>query len=245
MYFYNTKHLKNVLPENFMALDLYLLRHGEVGHNVVENMSESDLILGRSNSVPLSSRGEKQADALGYRFSLDGTSFDEIHSSTALRARDTCERVCAKIGFPFNKVIFSDSLLEQSQGTWENKKRKDVYTREVLDKITEMHVDFCAPSGESQRMTAERGYSYIVGNFLDKKPEKDLKVAIFTHGMVKRGILWKILDSDPKLIYRYAIENCSITQVKYSFNGPHHGWHLVRVNDASHLELVGFKENSF
>lgn len=213
-----------------MILNLYLFRHAETENNV-----NKDKVAGQTNSAPLSQRGHEQAKLLGARLKKEKIIFDQVYSSTAIRAKKTAEIVCEIINFPINKIITSDDLLEISQGDWEGKKRAEVYTPEILAKIKKETWNFKAPNGESQKELEERAYNWIEKNLL-KELNKNLTVAIFGHGLTTKCLLRKIMSSDPKLTYKISIDNCSITQFKYSSLGQHQGWSMIKVNDNSHLQ---------
>lgn len=217
-----------------MKLNLYLFRHGETAYNV------NPEFIGGSNNLELSERGERQAEALGKRLKKEGIVFDEIYFSTAIRTCQTMEIVCSVLNYRGEKNGSKD-LWEQSQGDWNGKRRVEVYTPEVLKEMKEKHSDFKPPNGESLYEAGERGYSFIERNLLCR--EKDLTVGIFGHGMTTKGTIANVLESDPRMTYRISIDNCSITQLKYSSEEPHQGWSLVKLNDNSHLYEVGFVPN--
>ncbi len=222
-----------------MVLNLYLLRHAETEYN-----SHRSIIGGRSNFLGLSERGVKQAKALGKRLKAEGISFDEVYSSTALRTRKTTEIVVEYLDFPNGQIIFSDDLLELSQGDWEGKKRVNVYTPNVLEQMAEQHWSFKAPNGESQKDVEKRVYSWIERNLMNKENHNST-TAIFGHGLATKCLTRRIMDSNPSLTYRISIDNCSISQFKYAFDGEHKGWSLIKTNDNSHLSECGFMPTDF
>ena len=213
-----------------MILNLYLFRHAETENNV-----NKDRVAGQSNSLELSQRGLEQAKLLGIRLKKEKIFFNQVYSSTAVRAKKTSEIVCETIDFPKNKIITSNDLLEISQGDWEGKKRIEVYTPEIIARIKKETWNFKAPNGESQKEVEERAYNWIKKNLL-KELNKNLSVAIFGHGLTTKCLIRKIMNSDPRLTYKISIDNCSITQFKYCSEGQHQGWSLIKVNDNSHLQ---------
>jgi broad specificity phosphatase PhoE len=66
-------------------LRLFLIRHAQSLANI-----QTGVISGRSNHVPLTSMGQRQAIALANRWHQRGTPLHAIYSSTAVRAVATC-----------------------------------------------------------------------------------------------------------------------------------------------------------
>jgi len=58
-------------------------------------------------------------------------------------------------------------------------------------------------------------------------------VGIFTHGLAIKCLFRKIMGSNPAMTHKIVLDNTSITKISYSQTG----WHLVKVNDAAHLEF--------
>jgi len=206
-------------------LDLYLIRHAESEHNKTRH-----LIGGRSNSAQLSQKGVMQAQLLGKRLATDKVSFDNVYSSPALRAYETAKIACTEIGFPIDKIMRTEDLLELSQGDWEGQLREKVYTPDMLSKIIANNWEFRPPNGESQKDVEERVYNWINKNLVPRYKD-DLVAGIFTHDFAIRCLLRAIMDFSPKMTYKVALDNTSINRLSYT----DHGWHIVCINDAAHL----------
>ncbi|MEO1655290.1 MAG: histidine phosphatase family protein, partial [Bacteroidota bacterium] len=58
--------------------------------------------------------------------------------------------------------------------------------------------------------------------------------AIFSHGMAIKCLFRKISQANPHLTYRISLDNTSVCHFRYS----ERGWHLGRINDHAHLELL-------
>ncbi len=207
-------------------LDLYLLRHAESQMNV-----HSSLIGGRSHETPLSSQGKIQSTLLGKRFIYEGVTFDEIYSSPALRALQTAEKVCQELHYPFNSVIKLEALLEISQGDWEGKELKEVYTSETNLQIALDPWNFKPPRGESQKEVEERIYGSFVEKLIERTTFETLKIATFTHGRAIKCLLRKIMNFNPELTYKIHIDNSSITRLTYC----EEKWEIFTINDTAHL----------
>lgn len=138
-----------------MKLDIYFIRHAESEMN-----NSPHIIQGRNSGVKLSERGIIQAQKLGERLLAEGVKFDAIYSSIAVRAYETARIACEKMGVSAN-ITRLEQLVEQSQGDWEGKIRKEVYTPEVIERIRKDMYNFCPPNGESMKMVEERMYSFV------------------------------------------------------------------------------------
>lgn len=223
-----------------MTLNLYLFRHAETQYNLEGNK----LVGGQSNHLQLSQRGPIQAKALGQRLKDDGIVLNEIYSSTAIRSQNTARIVCDVMGLPVKKIISAPELLELSQGDWEGKERSQIITTQVLEDMAKLHWEFKAPNGESQKDLEERVYGWVDKTLLVKVKD-NLTLGIFGHGVSTKCFLRRVLNSDPKLTYRIEIDNCSITHLKYAFEGQHKGWSVVKINDNSHLSKIGFAPTGY
>jgi broad specificity phosphatase PhoE len=212
-----------------MSLELYLMRHAESTYNAENNLK----IGGQSNHIQLSDKGVRQALLLGQRLKDDKMVFDKIYSSTADRAYNTAMIVSALIQYPLDKIIKSERLLELDQGDWTGKRRDKTYTPEVKKIVDADSWNFKPPSGESQKMVAERMYGYILENIVNKyNPDKDESVAVFSHGNAIKCFLRKIMEFNPKYIFRLSINNASISHLTYEIPEE---WKINRIGDTGHL----------
>jgi probable phosphoglycerate mutase len=207
-------------------MEAYLIRHGETEQNV-----DNTLIGGRSNHLPINPKGEEQARKLGERLKRGNVTFDSVYASIALRTLQTATRVCEVMGFPTERIVQSDKIQELSQGDWEGKPRKEVYTEKVMASIRRDPWNFRNASGESQKMAEDRMLAWL--NSLleppDSKPEH--VIAAFTHGLAIRCLLRGLLNFDCRKTYLMETGNTSITKVR--FNGK--CWVPITINDTAHL----------
>lgn len=61
------------------------------------------------------------------------------------------------------------------------------------------------------------------------------RVALFSHGTAIRCLLRGVMSWDPHLTHKVAIDNTSITLLKHTVS---RGWHLVKLNDTSHIVMA-------
>ena len=223
-----------------------IIRHGESEMNL-----QPGVVGGRSNDTPLSAEGRKQAEALGTRIKREKLHFDEVYSSTAVRAIDTA----LLSGVDPKYLVKSPAILEISMGGYVGKPREDVYTSEVMTQINANCIGFRPPGnepdgdhtpGESQLDVEER-----VGAFIDSllKPQieqqsqsssGDRTIALYMQGMAIRCFLRRVLGASSTAAVHMTINNTSITELVYETNrkGNLSGWWVVRVNDHSHLSSL-------
>jgi probable phosphoglycerate mutase len=206
-----------------MGNTIYLIRHGESHHNKYT----MHLVGGHQEDSPLTELGEKQAEALGKRLQTEGIAFDRIYASTMKRASSTADIACKQQGIPLERIIRTDRIVELNHGNVNGRLRSEIYTPELKKYLDENSWEFKMEGGESQRGVADRMYSVVEEILSENIPT----AAIFTHGTATKCLLRKILEFNPKHIYRTYIDNTSITELKYD----NEGWHLVRLNDINHL----------
>ena len=214
-------------------IDIFFIRHAESMGNVNHH-----LIGGQSNHLPLSNRGVQQCMLLGKRFQEEEISFQQIHSSVAVRARETARIVSEMLGYPLSYVQSSPLLLELSQGEWEGQVRKEIFTESVLEEIRTNPWDFAAPGGESPRQVEERMFEWLKKTLVNRE-NQDLRIGVFSHGMAIKCFLRGLLDADPGRTYYYTIYNTSITRIQFDSND----WWLERMNDHAHLQGTEFIGN--
>ena len=87
---------------------LFVLRHAK------SSWSNAELA---DHDRPLSSRGERAAVLIGVTLAQQGVELDRILASTALRVRQTLERVQAQLGKPVH-TAFEEDLYLASAETW-------------------------------------------------------------------------------------------------------------------------------
>ncbi len=218
------------------SLDIYLIRHAES----IMNVEHPELINGRSNESPLSDLGRIQAGKLGLYLAAEEVHFDEVYSSPAVRAIGTANLACYYVKYPLEKIVVCDELQEQSQGDWEGKPRAPLYTPDVIAAMNSDNWNFKAPNGESQKDVEERMLEWVNDKLLPRY-EQGLTVGVFSHGMSIRCFFRGIMESSPKNTYKIEIDNTAITRFRYARNG----WHLVTLNDTTHLTGMKSKPSPY
>lgn len=79
-------------------MKIYLIRHGQFIHQGGDDGHLTDL-------------GRTQANRLGERFVQENINFNGVYSSTAIRAGETAEVCCARMGLV--KILWSSKIVEE------------------------------------------------------------------------------------------------------------------------------------
>lgn len=203
-------------------ITLYLLRHAETDYN-----AHAQFIGGRSNHIPLSTKGEKQALGIGKVLKDSGIQFEKVYCSIANRTRQTLDLILSQAQITSNPIIYSEELQELSQGDWEGKLRSEIYTPEQLSEINSNQWLFTPPNGESQKGVEERMLAFISSEILEKHIEGNF--LIVGHGIAFKCLLRGILDISSQMAYKLSIDNTSLTKLSYD---KEKGWFLNYLNQT-------------
>ncbi|MEM9987287.1 MAG: histidine phosphatase family protein, partial [Bacteroidota bacterium] len=175
---------------NDPMLNVYLIRHAESEGNVNHH-----LIGGQSNHLPLTKRGMEQAKLLGARLKEEALEFDAWWTSTAIRARHTAELVSEGMEVGAD-LMETPALLEVSQGKWEGEVRSRIYTDEVKAQFLADPLHFKAPDGESIQEVQTRMFTWLEQLTKLDTPEKNRKVAAFSHGFAIRCLMVYLMGAE-------------------------------------------------
>lgn len=215
-------------------LTVHLIRHAESEGNV-----RPHIIGGQSNHLKLTSRGELQAEKLGERLAREGWSFEQVHSSTAVRTQATAAGVSKHFPLSLAEIKLTPLILELSHGEWEGQARAEKFTTEIREQMHAQPLDYASPGGESQRQVRDRMYAWLKSVSHHWDGESNLRVAAFSHGFAIRSLIGHLLQADGNVARQLVTHNTSITTVRF-FNGI---WLVERVNDFAHLEGTGFVDH--
>lgn len=232
---------------------LWVVRHGESAGNVARDAADAAGhavidIAERDVDVPLSARGEAQADALGRWFAAmpDRERPDVLFQSPYLRARKTADRICAAGGLAPGAAtpVIDERLREKEFG--------------VLDRLTR--------AGIEARFPEQAEFRRLLGKFYHRPPGGESwcdvilrlrsamdtislqhgegRLLIVTHQVVVlclRYLLEQLTEEEILAIDRQGdVANCAVTE--YGFD-PEPGrtgeLKLVRYNFVAPLEREG------
>ena len=194
---------------------LYLIRHGETGHNA------SNRIQGWLD-VPLNETGQRQAARLGERFR--GKPIAAVYSSDLMRARDTAQAVADVLGQP---LILDVRLREYNMGQWTG------LTGDEIAAVTPGFVPQGSheppiPDGETSHDMHRR-----IAPFLQELLDKHLheRVIAVSHGGTLGIVLATMLNMPLIRRQPFAFGNTAIAKATHE----HGGWRLRSLNDQCHL----------
>lgn len=199
---------------------MYLIRHAETEYN------REGRVQGFTDS-PLSELGRQQSHRLRDR--IRGIRINAAACSPSARATDT-----AKIALD-GAVSFEtyEGLREMNLGVWEGRVAADIrkeYPEEIklwFDRPSRLRLE----GGETIRSFRRR-----VVSTMDtiRALHPDTTIALFTHGGVIRIYLTGLLGMKLDDVWRFKIQNCSLTRVFFPGNKPR----LDLLGDINHLDGV-------
>ena len=200
---------------------IYITRHGETEWNA------EGRIQGHTD-VPLSERGQEQAQMLARR--LSSVHIDAAYSSDLSRAAETARVALGERDVP---LTFTEELREYSKGVFEGlteAEYREAYP-ELYEPSMENNLDFAPPNGETIRETSSR-LAGIVQRV--KSAHLDENVLIVGHGGSLRAGIVSLLDLPLEANWKFAMHNCSLTVIyTYPDNAVMHLY-----NDTSHISGV-------
>lgn len=203
---------------------LLMIRHGETDWNVT-------LRYQGHGGVPLNEQGRAQARKVGARLARYGVS--ALYTSDIIRAAETAEIVGAAIGVAPRPMR---ELREIDVGQWEGLTPEELYRR-FPDHMRAFEQDPARTvrlGGESYAQLQER--TLVALNAIHQAHPGDEVVAAVSHGGTIRALLCHIIGLDLANFGRLWLDNGSLTELRHGA----HGWRLVRLNDAAHLEGMTF-----
>ncbi len=204
---------------------LILIRHGETEWNVTLQYQ------GHAN-IPLNDRGRWQARAVGER--LRQLQASAIYASDIARAWETAEIIGESVGLTPQPMA---ELREIDVGQWEGLTPEELYRR-FPDHMREYERDPARTvrlEGESYAQLQER--ALVALQCIHETHQPDETVVAVSHGGTIRALLCHIIGLNLIYFGRIWLDNGSITELRYG----KHGWRLMRLSDAAHLEGETFE----
>ncbi|MEI7643854.1 MAG: histidine phosphatase family protein [Chloroflexales bacterium] len=199
---------------------LILVRHGETPWNVTLQYQ------GQAN-VPLNERGRAQARLTAERLARLGAV--ALYTSDTARAAETAAAIAAAISIAPRPM---PELREIDVGQWEGLTPEQLYRR-FPDHMAEYERDPARTvrlGGESYAQLQVRALVAMRRIYEAHQPG-DVIVAV-SHGGTIRALLCHVIGLELANFGKMWLDNGSLTELRYGS----HGWRLVRLNDAAHLE---------
>ncbi|KAI3437943.1 hypothetical protein D9Q98_000387 [Chlorella vulgaris] len=224
-------------------LKVLLVRHAQCEMN----LHITERIGGRTNHSPLTELGEQQARAVASHlrttFHHDAKPAKDVRffSSTAVRAVETAKAVMAALEVE-DGLVQSEQLLELEQGEFEGAVRRECFPPELIASFAAdpwgVAYNFAPPRGESQRQVEVRMLAFLQQQVLPQLLPHQQAVVV-GHGMAFKCLLRGLLGSVPTMTRNIALGNTSVTEIGFvpgkGSNASSGEWHILRVNDRSHL----------
>ena len=203
---------------------LILIRHGETEWNAT-------LRYQGHAAIPLNDAGRLQACKAGERLARYGAS--ALYTSDIVRAAETAELIGEQCGLAPRPM---PDLREIDVGQWEGLTPEELYRRfpEHMREFDRDPARTVRLGGESYAQLQARALAALKAIEAAHRPDET--VLAVSHGGTIRALLCHVIGLDLAYFGRMWLDNGSLTELRSSS----HGWRLVRLNDAAHLEGMDF-----
>ncbi|WP_079075698.1 histidine phosphatase family protein [Streptomyces griseorubiginosus] len=210
---------------------LFLLRHGETGHNA------EDIYQGASDLPRLSERGRQQLlDLIDY---LDGLDVDHVLSSPLRRARETLELLHQDVRFHHIPFQFMDELIETSVPEWLGMRKSDI-DRVKLTQWREQPHEFRTLAGISPILTTlER--TRALRELLERERVNHLLIG---HDHVNRCLITALMGLPASLHLSFPQKNAALTHLQRQPDAPHYELKILNLSRSAVKSLVSDQEKS-
>lgn len=198
---------------------IYLIRHGETEWNKLQKTQ------GRSNNIPLSEEGIRQARLLAAR--LQEEEIDIVFSSELVRANETARIIAEPHGI---EVKTYDELAEINFGCFEGleySQIKEQY-KEVYSLWSQSPHLANIPGGESIMELRERSMGRL-NKIL--RENKGRNIVVVSHGITVKVLIACMLGIDLGNIHKIRQDNTSLNIFEYNEKG----FTANVINDTCHL----------
>ncbi len=199
---------------------LLIVRHGETTWGALNKFA------GRTD-VPLTSRGERQAVAVGHR--LKTLHPDLIFSSPLQRCRLTAEAIVAAAGIP-SGVVIDHGITDGALGYWSGLTSAQIAEQHCADFDSwRSDVNASPPEGESFEQIRTR---VTIAAQQIVQHNRGKVIVLVTHAAPSKMLLVWGLDAPTEVAYRTRIDNASVTGILVDAQDNSTVW---TVNDTGHL----------
>jgi alpha-ribazole phosphatase len=205
---------------------IYFVRHG-----VTEGNENNKFQL---HTIPLSEKGERQANLIAQRLVEEKIKVDVIIASTMARASQTANIIAKKGSLKVTENELYEELRRPSVVRGKSKADKDVKAIMAEVKANFANPDWRHSDEENYfllKERAEKALKYI----LDREEEN---ILIVTHGGILKMMLSVIVFNDKitpeifkRMDYMFGTSNTGISLVEYNDLG----WYVKTWNDYTHL----------
>ena len=201
---------------------LVVARHGETPANVA-------MLMQGSGDDSLTEKGRQQAQALARRLADEFGDAVALYSSPLGRALQTARAISAALN---DLPVWSHpDLVEYDLGEWDGLPYMVLRDKHRLWERMRADPDFTPPGGETPQGFARRVHTTFE-EIIRAHPGQT--VIVVSHGGVISTALALLIENDGSVWRKYQLFNCAFAEVLLG-EGPH----LIRLNEASHLNDIG------
>ncbi len=201
---------------------ILLSRHGETEWNAVRRVQGW-------TDIPLSTRGQAQAEALASR--LSRIPLAAVYSSDLSRAAQTAAPAAARHGLT---VQATPELREKGFGDWEGLTQADL-ERDYPDLWHRYHVardqNVLVPGGETFSQVQAR-MAAVLSRVLAAHPGPEETVLLVGHGGSGRMLVLEALQVGLPMLPRLHLDNASLSRLDFHDGDSR----VILLNDTGHLE---------
>lgn len=197
---------------------LIVARHGETLYNAQGRFSGQ-------LDMPLSARGEQQAEVLGQRLALE--KLDVVVASDLQRARSTAQAIARHHGLPVKEDL---DLREVAFGAWEGETYAEVVARDPawVARWESNPIVTAPPGGETVAQLHQR-VTRALERWRGRYPQSTMLWMV--HGGVIEVLLCHLLGIDLLRRYEFRHDNAALSEIAFR----HEEAVIIRLNDTRHL----------
>lgn len=168
-------------------MKLYYVRHGKTQGNI------DSIYIGHANS-PLLPQGIEGGKSVSRQLIASGEHIDAIYTSSLSRQLDTAKIIAAEIGFPEEKIIITDLLLERSGGAFEGMSQAEFFAATEEDQVAAGAESFKDLSNRAVAIVERAKTEYPNGTVLFVG---SAAIGEMIRAMIKYGDHTRMFDDDP------------------------------------------------
>lgn len=190
-----------------MLTELYLMRHGETDWN------KNSIFQGQTD-IALNKKGIEEAKKAAQIFA--DLKLDFIYSSDLIRTKNTALFIARSKKMKINE---SKKIREISFGDWEGLNYKEI-EKKFPDDLAKWKDDLINnnPTCGEKILNFKARIKDFFQEILNKHQGE--KILVVTHGGVIKIYLTIVLAMKSKDFWKFQIDNCSITELKFYDNDP-------------------------
>jgi probable phosphoglycerate mutase len=189
-------------------VQLVLIRHGE-------SVANSQRILQGHLDSPLNETGRRQAQSLADVLAEDR--FAQVFASDLLRARETAEILCSRLGAPLE---VDPDRREIGIGCFTGLSWTQISERypEEYQRLIASSMDWSVVPEAEGEAAAQARLERVLTRI--RENHADARVAIVAHGAILRRMIRKLLRLDAGVHLDFELANASCTELHLTPKGP-------------------------